>query len=325
MSNTPPLVVNVISEVPSAVWQREVAPAAPVQFLHSLEPQPADWHVVYGLTGDLVIPNEQGRTVFVTPEPPAVVKYDRAVLQRYGIVLTGGFRYLARLPNVRVRTGLLPWRLGVAYEAGQAEPTISRSDIMAAELPTEDRVTVVTSLKSQTPHQRARLRLLDFLARRIPELEVYGRDRAMIADKATALRKGRYHLALENCTERFFWTEKLADPLLLRNFTFYAGSPDVSSDFDMRSILQIDMNNHRASYKAIRRVLDEDGFSGSTDALDANRDLVLNRMNLHVVLESIVSGSLDEERVSGSNLPMVWNTGSHRASGPLRRLVQRGL
>lgn len=316
--------VNIVSEVPGEVWRRELDPSLRVRFHYSSKPQPADWHVVYGLTTDLAIPNVRGRTIFVTPEPPAVVHYDRRVLRRYGLVVTGGFRYLARMPNTLVRTGLLPWRLGVAYEVGNVQPALSRADILEARLPTEDRVTVVTSLKSQTPHQRDRLRLLDFLARRIPELEVYGRDRAAIADKATALRKGRYHLALENCAERFFWTEKLADPLLLRNFTFYSGSPDIAADFNMRSIRQIDVNDHEASYATIRRSLDNDDFSKSGDALSENRDSVLNRANLQAVLESIVVNKNDA-RVGMSHSPLTWSTGEHRSSGPLRRLIQPGL
>jgi hypothetical protein len=64
-----------------------------------------------------------------------------------------------------------------------------------------------------------------------PELKIYGRGINPVPDKYEVLRKFRYHLALENCVQDDYWSEKLADPILALNKVFYYGASNVNKYF----------------------------------------------------------------------------------------------
>jgi len=286
-----PHIVNLVSEMDEAMLRRQ-EPETQFSFVYSKEPVEADWHVMYDRIAEIVVPNHASRCVFMVGEPPEIRKYDTVVLSQYGSVISAPFGYMKRLTNVTPATGLLPWRVGIAIERNEPRVTLNRQDFMSLAAPTSDTVSVVTSQKTISKEQVLRLKLIDYLAARIPEMQVFGRDTNLIDDKADPLRASKYHLALENCQQQGFWTEKLSDPILMENVTFYSGSNGWQSDFaNGGGILEIDIRNFAAVYETIRKCLDSDYYSQVRSSLAANKVRVMKSRNLHSAIEYCLSSS----------------------------------
>ena len=285
--------INFVSDEDASFLARE-EPDSSDRFIYTRDPQEADWHVVLGSTRELRIPNSAERTFFVVQEPPEIRKFDHAALALYGAVLSPPFRYLRRLDNLVQEVGLLPWRVGISIE--NPEPTIraSRADLEVDFLPTENRVSVVTSGKSQTRQQIGRLRLIEYLMSRLPELEVYGRDSQLVQDKAEALKLNRFHIALENSSHLNYWTEKLTDPILMQTIVFYSGRNGWQHYFrGDGAILEIDVNRPKLTYELIRRTLDSCDYGAMYPTLRENKNRVLRQYNLHqAVLRTVRSTHL---------------------------------
>jgi hypothetical protein len=287
----PATLINVVSGIPSEILRRQETESA-YGYIYSMDPVEADWHVAIDITEQLELPNHSSRCIFVAAEPPEIRRYDPAVLSKYGTVLSAPFRYLGRLPNLHPASGLLPWRVGLGIENGYPRVNLSRRDLEYLEPPTSESISVVTSQKAYTRLQVKRLKLIEYLAARIPELEVFGRDTRPIDDKAEALRRGRYHIALENCAQTGFWTEKLSDPILMENVTFYSGRNRWQSDFAGEgAIIEIDVSRREGAYESIRRTLDSNSYEASRKALIANKRAVLEKLNLQTTIEQVINRS----------------------------------
>lgn len=289
--------VNLISEMDEAMLRRQ-EPETQFEFVYSREPVEADWHVMYDRIDEILVPNVTSRCLFMVAEPPELRRYDTSVLSRYGSVISAPFRYMRRLNNLRAATGLLPWRVGIAMENHNPSVTMTRDDFMTLAPPTSDTVSVVTSQKALTKYQVSRLKLIDHLSARIPEMQVFGRDTNLVADKADALRASKYHLALENCQQNGFWTEKLSDPILMEAVTFYSGHNGWESDFAKNGgILDINVEKPAAVYETIRKSLDSDYYSQVRSSLVGNKEKVMRSRNIHGAIAHVLASVQAIEKV----------------------------
>ena len=277
-------VVNFVSKIPQVVLERQ-EPSSSFVSHYSTAPLPADWHVLIDYTDQAFIPNSRARCMFVALEPPEIRKYDLDALAAFGCVLSADFKYLSRLNNVSVTSGLLPWRVGLGIESEKVRVNMDFDDLLHAATPSQHVVSVVTSDKALTSAQRQRLRLVEYLDSRLPEMQIYGRGFDLLDDKADALIASKYHLALENCFQRHFWTEKLSDPIMMRNVTFYSGRNAWQADFSgSPAIVEVDIYAKRRTYEVIRKTLDQDVYESCSSELEANRLAVMRSMNLHSVV-----------------------------------------
>lgn len=280
---------------------RRQEPKTQFEFVYSQEPVEADWHVIYDRVDEILVPNITSRCLFMVGEPPELRRYDTSVLSRYGSVISAPFGYMRRLKNLRAATGLLPWRVGIAIENQNPIVTMTRGDLMSIESPTSDTVSVVTSQKAMTKHQVRRLKLIDYLLARIPEMSVFGRDTNLIQDKADALRASKYHLALENCQQNGFWTEKLSDPILMEAVTFYSGHNGWENDFAKNGgILEINVGNPASVYELLRKSLDSDYYSQVRSSLVANKQKVMTSRNVHGAIVHALAGLPTFEKVNSA-------------------------
>lgn len=277
--------INVISQMPESYLKHQ-EPDTVYEYVYSQDPVPADWHVVVDSTERMSLPNSSAKCIFVATEPPEIREYSRGVLKEYGQVLSAPFSYLRKLRNIRRESGLLPWRVGFGLEGGDIRVNLDRSAIMRAPAPEKRRLSVITSQKAITPMQIQRMRLIEYLWKRIPEMDVFGRDNNSIDDKSEILLRNQFHLALENCRHPGFWTEKLSDPILMRNITFYSGYNQWQKSFGWSSaIIEIDIFSPRICYETIRRNLDSLDYESLRQPLASNKQEVLNVLNLHKAIE----------------------------------------
>ena len=286
--------VNVLSRIPSALWERELPDGLGLSFSHSSEPVEADIHVVYGLRTAISIPNKSCNTIFVASEPPEIRQYNLDVLRKYSAVLGPGFSYLQALPNFSTIEAVCPWWVGLAssgsehYANTRMSPSFTRQSFHEYPAPVRDRLSVIVSSQSRTPLQQQRQRLVDFLHSRLNEIDVFGRGRAQLADKADVLGVNRYHLAVENSFHPGYWTEKLADPVLMNNYVFYGGHSSYRTSFDAKSIQEIDPYDFERAYATISEALNEGLWHSTETARQSNRRTLLDSLSFHRSLAKFI-------------------------------------
>lgn len=288
------VIVNVVSQVPSAIWERELPDGLSHDYVHTAEPAPADIHVIYGVRSRLEIPNSRSRIMFVASEPPEIREYNLKVLRRYRRVLAPAFDYLAELSNYYSISAVAPWWVGTRaggkdhYMDSAVRITLSRENLVHQDAPSRDVLSVIVSAKARTPLQQQRLRFVDYLDKKLGNVEVWGEARRFAPDKADVLGSSRYHLAIENSQHPGYWTEKLSDPILMSNFVFYQGDPVLEKSFDSAAIQGIDCFDLDGSYRTISESMDAGVWTSSVEARENNRRTLLDRLSFHRVLDRII-------------------------------------
>ena len=297
------MIVNIVSQIPDAIWQRELPTDLEHEYVHSGEPVKADIHVVYGLRSHLEIPNSVSNALFVASEPPEIREYNLNTLRRYRRVLAPAFPYLSGLPNFVKVSAIAPWWVGTRaggrehYDGQAVDISLTRDQLASPSNTARDVLSVIVSSKARTPLQQQRLRFVDYLEKKMTHVDVWGEGRRFAADKADVLGASRYHLAIENSQHPGYWTEKLSDPILMSNFVFYQGDPDVGATFDTTAIEKIDCWDVDGSYRRISDIMAADAWTSSFEARESNRRALLEHQSFHRVLHRVI-GDESFERVS---------------------------
>ena len=297
------MIVNIVSQIPRAIWQRELPTDLEHEYVHTGEPVEADIHVVYGLRSRLEILNSVSNTFFVASEPPEIREYNLKILRRYRRVLAPTFPYLSGLPNFVKVSAIAPWWVGTHagggehYDERAVDVSLTRDQLASPSSPVRDVLSVIVSSKARTPLQQQRLRFVDYLEKKITHIDVWGEGRRFAIDKADVLGASRYHLAIENSQHPGYWTEKLSDPILMSNLVFYQGDPDVGTTFDTTAIQQIDCWDLDGSYRRISDIMAADAWTSSFESRESNRRALLEHHSFHRVLDRVI-GDESFERVS---------------------------
>jgi len=301
------MLVNIVGRVPSYQWERECPPDLNIDFVHTTEPVVADLHVVYGLSRRLRVPNSPSRMIFVACEPPEIKRYDLSVVSRYGYAIGPDFEYLREVPTYQPIEAIAPWWVGMKAGAGQEyEPenspaTISRERFKSGFTPTRNTVTAIVSQKSGTLMQKQRLRLVDYLLSHLADFEVHGLSKEKVKDKAEVLMDSRYHLAIENSLHRGYWTEKLADPILMDNYVFYRGHPATQRRFP-ESVTSINPSEPEETYRIISEALSQGAWEISEHGRFQNRNLLLDGLSFHRSLAVFIREKRFPPRKFGSTI-----------------------
>ena len=318
--------VGFVSSAPDWHWLRQFpggkAQWGEVTFSFSGDFADCDLLVVYDavperLSGQLRAP----RRLFVASEPASVKRYDAGFLAQFDLVLTTD----PQTSHANVRTGQLglPWLIGAWDAAGQRLAKPMTADDFAGYFPPKTRqMSVVTSAKAFTAGHRQRL---DFVRRLKAyfgdEIDLFGRDIKGFGDKSEVLATYRYHIALENCATRDYWTEKLADPLLALTYPIYYGCPNIGDYFAPGALTTIDIADFDGTVATIRSILASDRYEASRDHLVAARQRVLGDNNLFAILAGLAPAVVGGEAVA----PAVPGIRNERAFEPWSARFSRKL
>jgi hypothetical protein len=255
-----------------------------------------DWLVVYdelpSVTGErrtlwreeLACPPEH--TLLMTVEPSTIKTYGTPYLKQFRWVLTSQEAWaVGNHPGRIFDQPALIWFYSNKSPRGDYDTLVST--------PPLDKlldVSTVCSSKSQghTLHNR-RYEFTVSLKERFPELDIYGHGIRYLEEKADALDKYRYHVAIENFSGRHHWTEKLADAFLGCCLPFYYGCPDVFDYFPEESLVRIDMASVEATADMLRKAIRDNYFKKRLPHILKARQLVLERYGPIATISRIVS------------------------------------
>ena len=172
-----------------------------------------------------------------------------------------GSRYIHSQP-------VLPWHVNRDYDF------LRHCDIPKK----EHDLSWITSNKDAFPGHRSRLRFLEKIQETI-DFELYGRGFRYIEDKWDGLAPYRYSLAVENFSNSYYWSEKLADCFLAWTMPIYFGCTQISKYFPRESMVCIDINDPQAIEK-IKDTVASNRWYQNVDAIEHARQLVLESYQL---------------------------------------------
>jgi hypothetical protein len=270
--------VNVIGDIDPRLWERQSLGKVSSEYIFHYRnfKSDAQWSIYLGNANCEFIPNPQSTNIFMLVEPPEVHEYKHEYLAKFDLIAGPKFPQYIELPNYLFSQCALPWSIGVSFQDTKmdmqsrlmrklpgrlrgilkqdAEVSFDLAELLEFNLKKENRLSVVTSSKSDTPMQKQRINFINFLQKRraIP-LDVYGRGFKPVRDKFEVLSNSTHHLALENSSHIGNWTEKLADPILSLNRTYYVGAPDISEYFSHHAVLPLDLSNFEKAAETIEK------------------------------------------------------------------------
>ena len=255
-----------------------------VQFTVGLEiPDIIDVLFVVG-RGSFSIPTKlpRERTVFCEVEPDAVNPRNSRFLNQFGIVVTSSEQHLTT--EKWQQCNFSGWFVGMEFSE-QGIKYIKGYDWFNELTPSkkEDKISIVTSNKNRKkrPYYGKRLKFIKELQELIPDhLELYGRGFRSVGEKAQALLPYKYHLALENCSGKFTWTEKISDPLLCWSYPFYFGCTNMEEDLPAGSFSYVDLQDPRGSAEKMVHAIQNQLWEQSLASIKEARGLILNKYNI---------------------------------------------
>lgn len=283
----------------SFVWLRQFPGNSGIwgncKFVFDPDARAYDWLVVYDdlpRSGNerfsnrkeiLSCPREN--TLLVTTEPSSIKSYSKTYLLQFGHVLTSQEPELIRHPNAFFSQTGLHWFYGIGSGA-----FMTYDQMKASQPPVKNRLLSTVCSSKQQIHtlHNTRYKFTQQLKANMPELDHFGHGIQLISDKAEALDRYRYHVAIENHVCLHHWTEKLADPFLGFCLPFYFGCPNAADYFPQESFISIDLFNFENSLEIIQSAIAENEYEKRLPAIIEARRLVLDEYNLFAVLAKTI-------------------------------------
>lgn len=167
-----------------------------------------------------------------------------------------------------LKRNMIEWHLNKKYD----------QLILPSIIPKIDRISMIISAEQRLPGHQNRHNLADALDITDLPIDIYGRHnkpfkkgKGSLQYKDSGLEIYKYHIAIENCSETGYFTEKLADSILSECLTFYWGCPDIDRYIDPRALVILNPSSENSnspspfniltSLTLIRQALQEDWYS----------------------------------------------------------------
>lgn len=264
-------------------------------FLLNAECLDADFLAVYDEPHaplNIRIPFE--RRILFIGEPPSVKVYSQSYLNQFGCIVSP-FPLSVFSGRQEVQQSCLPWHYGVNFhQTNVCNGALSLTDLLTSIPPEKtEEVSLICSTKIMTPEHRRRLKFVNELERVLGDrIAVFGRGFREIGDKSDAILPYKYHIVLENNEIDNFWTEKTADAFLGYSMPLFSGCSNLDSYFPGDSFNTLNLNDITSAIASVVRVLDQDPYHRSLNAIVESRMRILGPYNLFNYLD-VLTDSID--------------------------------
>jgi hypothetical protein len=105
-----------------------------------------------------------------------------------------------------------------------------------------------------------------------------------VKNKEDGIKDYSYSIALENSSQQNYFTEKIADCLLLWTVPIYWGCPNIGDFFPKHSYYNIDLDKPEDVIDIINRPIEKRHIEAMKEA----RDLILNKYNIWPAIEALL-------------------------------------
>ena len=223
-------------------------------------------------------------TIMLTTEPRSVLVYPQKYLRQFGMVCT--CQHPTKHPNVDYRYAILPWFVGFKENVDGCVSTIDYDQLKQSALPRKTKLlSVITSNKAFTKGHIDRIRFVERLKEHFGgSVDIFGRGFADFEDKWDVLAPYQYHIAIENSSQDYYWTEKISDCFLAGAYPFYHGCTNIDDYFPKGSLTRIDISQPDKAIDIIQGVVSRGLDEHNRQALLEAKRLVLDEYNMFEVV-----------------------------------------
>lgn len=221
-------------------------------------------------------------TILLTTEPYSVLAYPKVYTDQFGLVVS--CQQQMQRSNVTYGPAILPWFVGYKPD-GHGGYTFSEDyDSLNRPLNPADKsklISVICSNKAFTRGHFDRIRFVEKLKLHFGDkIDVFGRGFRSFDDKMDVLRPYKYHIAIENSSEPYYWTEKISDCYLGGTFPIYHGCTNLSDYFSTDAFEPIDIRKPELAIATIERVITQQRYEQSLKTLEQMKQRVLGEYNM---------------------------------------------
>ena len=215
-------------------------------------------------------------TILAISEPESILHFTHTYTKQFASVL--GCQPKINHKNVTPAPAILNWFVGLS---GKGSEQITYDKLKGQTFPKKTRlISVITSNKIQTRGHAERIRFVQRLKERYGnKIDVFGRGINDFDDRWDVLAPYKYHIAIENCSEPHYWTEKLSECFLAGAFPIYYGCTNVGDYFPKGAYTSIDINDFDSACAMIDKILAKDIYERALPYLYEAKDLVLEKYN----------------------------------------------
>lgn len=251
-----------------------------------------DWLVVYDeiprkqKVVDVYCPPEH--TILVTQEPPAIKVHALCYTHQFNYMLTTHSPELCRHKGYRRGAGCLIGMTGHKFEELMEFPERPKSELISA--------VCSRKLMTHTEHNK-RHHLFEYLLANLPGFSWRGKGINPIDHKYEALDAFKYHVVIENVTQDYHWSEKLADSIMSLCLTFYSGDPKLEQILPPESIIRIPNDDPPRALAIIQEAIANNEYEKRLPAIREARRLLVERYNLYSQILSVIA---EHEEKNGS-------------------------
>lgn len=160
-------------------------------------------------------------------------------------------------------------------------------------------VSCVVSSKDYDPGHIYRLNLLDHLDKHKGVVRIFSKRNfrkwkyysgfVPYEEKSKGILPFKYYLAVENCKEPGYVTEKFYEAILLGCLPFYWGAPDISSFFDPLSYVTLPEGNVVEAANIIMEAIKADLWTERLPAIRAARKYILEEIACFPTVNNIIT------------------------------------
>ena len=250
----------------------------------------ADFWVVYSkgkrVTESCYVAPEN--TLFITGEPDSIYHYSKGFINQFAKVIScqQKLKHLNLVHNQPAQ----PWHIGkITHPDNTADFTIDYDELKASHPIKTKLISVISSNKVFTKGHRERFDFVQKLKLHYGDkIDVYGRGFNDFEDKWDVIAPYKYHIAIENCSSPYYWTEKIADAYLGNSFPFYYGAPNIGNFFPAGSFICIDIHDSEKTIEIIDRAISENVADNQSALIEKSKQLVLDKYNLfNLIVEQV--------------------------------------
>jgi len=227
-------------------------------------------------------------TLLLTTEPQSILVYPKSYIRQFGMVAS--CQEQMKHPNVVLGQAVLPWFIGFSKnQDGTYSYSKDYDSLVNSPTPQKTKlISVITSDKAFTQGHIDRIRFVKKLKQRYGDkIDVFGRGYRSFDDKWDVLAPYKYHIAIENSSQRYYWTEKISDCFLTQTFPFYYGCTDLSDYFPKEAYQEIDIFDFEHTVELIDQIISNDTYEKRQNVLAESRDLVLGKYNMFNYIASL--------------------------------------
>lgn len=145
-----------------------------------------------------------------------------------------------------------------------------------------NRISVIMSSRSTLKGHKARDNFIERIkTHKISKyVDIYGRGFKEFEDKWDVIQPYKYHLVIENCSKKYYWSEKLADAYLGGAYPIYYGCSNIHDYFNKEMLALIDIENIDSALDKMLDIIEDDTFEKNKLSIAKAKKYILDKYNI---------------------------------------------